>query len=144
MSEDASIPVLKIKVLFNKKPVHDAKTLSELLGDETPEKVELGLMIMGGAASIIPRAEKFKVAEPKPNVDERPETQAERAHDREIEMKDVECTLPSAAIGVHGKDALNTPEFWDDLKGFLTQRLRDERLGVEVAEKFKQNLVGGV
>lgn len=141
VSEDASIPVAKIKVLYGKKPVHDAKTLFELLGDEQPESVELGLMIMGGAASVVPREPK-SVAEPKPNIDERPETQEER--EREIEMKDVEEDLPSAAVGMHGKDALNAPEFWDDLKGFLTQRLKDEKLGHEVADRFKQSLVGGI
>ena len=68
---------MKIKVLFSKKPVGDAKTLSELLGDESPESVELGLMIMGGAGSVVPREPKVP-AEPIPNVDERPETQEER------------------------------------------------------------------
>lgn len=160
VSEDASIPVSKIKILFNKKPVADAKTLGELLGDETPEKVELGLMIMGGAASIVSKAPKA-TGEPKsagapgtdnaptPNIDERPSTATEKAHDREIEMKDAETAdsatnIPSTAIGMHGRDALMTPEFWDDLKGFLVQRLKDEKLGNDIGERFRQNLVGGV
>lgn len=152
VSEDASIPVAKIKVLYGKKPVHDAKTLSELLGDEQPDTVELGLMIMGGAASVVAREPKERNNAgapesgdtPPPNIDERPETSAEKAKERDIDMTDVDSCLPSTAVGVHGKEALNTPEFWDDLKGFLQQRLKDEHLGHEVADRFKQSLVGGV
>lgn len=154
VSEDASIPVAKIKVLYGKKPVHDAKTLQELLGDESPDAVELGLMIMGGAASVIPRKLKEPKAagapgndeEPKMNIDERPEFAPEKAKDREVEMRDAnyDGCLQSTAVGVHGKDAINTPEFWDDLKGFLQQRLRDEHLGHEVCDRFKQSLVGGI
>lgn len=143
VSEDASIPIAKIKVLYGKKPVHDAKTLSELLGDEQPDTVELGLMVMGGAASVVAREPKA-ATEAKPNIDERPETSAEKAKEKDIDMTDVDSCLPSTAVGVHGKEALNTPEFWDDLKGFLQQRLKDEHLGHEVADRFKQSLVGGI
>ena len=153
VSEDASIPVNKIKVLYGKKPVHDAKTLQELLGDESPDAVEMGLLIMGGAASVVPREPKEpKAAEapgtdggPKMNIDERPETSQEKAKDRDTEMRDADdgC-LPSTAVGVHGKEVLNTPEFWDDLKGFLQQRLEDEHLGHGVCDRFKQSLVGGI
>lgn len=144
----------KIKVLYGKKPVGDAKTLQELLGDEQPDQVELGLMIMGGAASVVPREPKEKNSAggpgsgngPKMSIDERLETSDEKAHERDVQMRDAndDGCLPSTAVGVHGKEALITPEFWDDLKGFLQQRLRDEHLGHEVADRFKQSLVGGI
>lgn len=115
-------------------------------------------MIMGGASSILPRSPPSTStprsannpgtdAAPTPNIDERPETEAEKAQDREIEMKDVSInipSIPSTAVGMHGRDALMTPEFWDDLTGFLVQRLKDEKLGNEIGERFRQGLVGGV
>lgn len=108
VSSQASIPVEKIKVLYNKKPVGDAKVVSELVGEDDVG-VEFGLMVIGGAASVVKKAEEVK-----------------------------EEILPSTAVGVHGKDVLQMEEFWTDLTGFLTQRLRDEAEGEKLAGLFRR------
>ncbi|KAI1388375.1 cell-cycle control medial ring component-domain-containing protein [Hypoxylon trugodes] len=41
------------------------------------------------------------------------------------------------AQGQSGEEALGTNEFWDDLKGFLLQRIRDEKKAAEVADTFQ-------
>ncbi|KAK8094367.1 hypothetical protein PG997_001052 [Apiospora hydei] len=38
-------------------------------------------------------------------------------------------TLEFSVMGTSGSDTLESPEFWDDLKGFLLQRIRDEKEG---------------
>lgn len=44
------------------------------------------------------------------------------------------------AQGVSGGDVLAMEEFWDDLKGFLVQRLRDEGEGERVWRVFRRSL----
>src|SRR5271168_2020596 len=51
VSNQASIPIEKIRILHKKKPVGDAKVLKNLVGDEDTS-VEFSVMIMGGAASV--------------------------------------------------------------------------------------------
>ncbi|KAI0831556.1 cell-cycle control medial ring component-domain-containing protein [Hypoxylon sp. FL0890] len=40
------------------------------------------------------------------------------------------------AQGESGGEVLQTKEFWDDLKGFLLQRIRDEKTAGELADTF--------
>ncbi|KAI1104404.1 cell-cycle control medial ring component-domain-containing protein [Jackrogersella minutella] len=42
-----------------------------------------------------------------------------------------------AAQGQSGGEVLETKEFWDDLKGFLLQRIRDEKTAGELADTFQ-------
>jgi len=51
-------------------------------------------------------------------------------------MKQPEEAAP-VAQGLSGSDVLASEEFWGDLKGFLTQRLRDEGEGRKVFTVFK-------
>jgi hypothetical protein len=53
VSSQVRIPFDKIKVLHNKRPVSDSKVLKELIG-ETETAVEFSVMIIGGAAAILP------------------------------------------------------------------------------------------
>lgn len=108
VAQQASIPVEKIKVLHKKKPVGDAKVVRELVGAEDAE-VEFAIMVMGGAASVVRREKEEK--------DER---------------------LPSTAVGASGKEVLQTEQFWADLRGFLTQRLKDEAEGERMAGLFRE------
>ncbi|KAI0116347.1 cell-cycle control medial ring component [Nemania sp. FL0031] len=52
------------------------------------------------------------------------------------------ATKPDAkaevAQGLSGTDVLQTQEFWDDLNGFLLQRIRDEQLATELTNTFQQ------
>ncbi|KAI2783067.1 cell-cycle control medial ring component-domain-containing protein [Daldinia loculata] len=41
------------------------------------------------------------------------------------------------AQGQSGNDVLGTKEFWDDLKGFLLQRIRDEKTAEELTNTFQ-------
>ncbi|KAI1381460.1 cell-cycle control medial ring component-domain-containing protein [Hypoxylon crocopeplum] len=41
------------------------------------------------------------------------------------------------AQGQSGGEVLDTKEFWDDLKGFLLQRIRDEKTAGELADTFQ-------
>jgi hypothetical protein len=52
-SEQTSIPTSKLRLLWNKKPVQDSKTLKDVVGEEYEGvKVELGVMVIGGAAGV--------------------------------------------------------------------------------------------
>ncbi|KPM37201.1 hypothetical protein AK830_g9342 [Neonectria ditissima] len=97
------IPVAKLKLLLNKKPVSDSKILKELLGD-TDTAIEFSVMVIGGAAAIPPE-EPTAAPEAKPT----------------------------------GQAAVETEEFWADLKGFLMQRLKDEAEAEELSALFKSS-----
>ncbi|KXJ86282.1 cell-cycle control medial ring component-domain-containing protein [Microdochium bolleyi] len=102
----------KIKLLYNKKPVADSKILKEILGAEAVEtvtKVEFGIMIMGGAAAL---------------------AAAEAAKNAAAAGGDV-------AQGPSGGEVLETAEFWEDLRGFLLQRVRDEKAASDLADTFQ-------
>ncbi|EKD16331.1 uncharacterized protein L3040_009435 [Drepanopeziza brunnea f. sp. 'multigermtubi'] len=51
LSVETSIPVAKIRLLFNKKPAPDSKVLKDLVGEDE-SKVEFGVMVIGGAAAL--------------------------------------------------------------------------------------------
>jgi len=54
-----------------------------------------------------------------------------------VVKKDINMTDAPVAQGSSGKEALETEEFWDDLKGFLTQRLRDQKEGEALFATFR-------
>lgn len=96
------IPVEKMKLLHNKRPVTDSKILKDLIGDDTSSKsLEFSVMVMGGAAAIPPAEEKVDAAQE---------------------------TSP-----------LDTAIFWSDLKGFLMQRLKDEKQAEDLSKLFKSS-----
>ncbi|KAH7157054.1 cell-cycle control medial ring component-domain-containing protein [Dactylonectria macrodidyma] len=97
------IPVAKMKLLHNKKPVPDSKVLKDLLGD-TETAIEFSVMVIGGAAAISP---------------EEPEA--------------------GPTVTPTGQAALETEEFWDDLKGFLMQRLKDQAQAEDLSTLFKSS-----
>jgi ubiquitin-like protein 4 len=101
VSSQSSIPVDKIRILYKKKPVRDAKVLKDLVGEEETS-VEFSIMVMGGAASIKKEG-------------------------------DAVATAPVA----QGTEILWTDEFWEDLKGFLTQRVKDQGEGQRVYGLFR-------
>ncbi|CAG8983612.1 hypothetical protein HYALB_00004633 [Hymenoscyphus albidus] len=111
LSTEASIPVKALKLLYNKKPVADSKVLKDLLGAEgvkEGQSVEFGVMVIGGAAAIVKK-------------DGEGVTEGEKM---EVEMG-------------HGGDVLKTDAFWEDLRGFLVQRLKDEEEGDRVVKVFR-------
>ena len=106
----------KIRVLYNKKPAGDVKTLKELIGDETlqaGQEIELGVMVMG-----------YK--------------EADVAKTEDTTMRDADGET-SVAQGPSGEEVLGAEEFWADLRGFLLQRIRDEGKAGEVFETFRES-----
>ncbi|WQF81750.1 Putative ubiquitin-like protein 4A [Colletotrichum destructivum] len=99
------IPVDKMKLLYNKKPVADSKVLKDLLTDDQ-SSLEFSVMVIGGAAAI--------KAEPSPV-----------GGGGSGQQEDI------------GEAALDTPEFWDDLKGFLMQRLKHEQKAEELSALWR-------
>jgi hypothetical protein len=109
------VSVEKIKILYKRKPV-TGKTIAELLADE-PEmlaggkEVEFGVMIMGGA----------KVVE------------GGSSGEGDVSA----AAAPKAAVGPSGEEVLRTEAFWDDLQGFLEQRLKDSEEARRLRGVFK-------
>jgi hypothetical protein len=104
VSSQARIPLEKLKVLHNKKPVPDSKVLKDLVEDDD-SSVELSVMVLGGASAVQPDA--------------------------------VGKTATATAQGASGAEVLKTEAFWDDLKGFLLQRLRDEEQSEALYQTFR-------
>jgi hypothetical protein len=123
-STSASIPATKIKILYKKKPVTDSKTVADVIGNEPGQHVEFGVMVMAGAT-----------------VGGTPVTSPPAAAPTEVEkgLADPEQqgggTVP-AAQGPSGKDVVND-DFWEDLRGFVVQRIRDEKEGERLVHVFK-------
>lgn len=124
MATRTGLPIAKVKLLYNKKPVGaDSKVLKDIIGEEVKEgaEFEFGVMILGGGTVIAP-----KVASPSPSVKEEEETQKTKE-----EVKNVVAQGPS------GREVLATEQFWGDLHGFLQQRVKDEAVAAEACEVFR-------
>lgn len=116
----AGIPADKIKVLHKKKPVADSKVLKDLLADEETS-LDLSVMVIGGAAS---------VGSPSPASTPAADATVEAA------ATAAAAAVGSPAQGPSGEAVLQTDEFWTDLRGFLLQRLRDEKIAEDLFGKF--------
>lgn len=125
----------KIKLLLNKKPAADLKTLKDLGVDS--ENVELSVMIMGGGTT----PGTSQVSSP---VVEKSEAAAAVGMASTGDKMDVDKEL-SAAAPVSEKagskpsaeEVLKDAAFWTDLKGFLWQRLQDEAEDEKVLKAFQ-------
>ena len=53
VSQQTRIPVDKMKILLNKRPITDSKVLKDVV-DDKDTRVEFSIMVMGGAAAIQP------------------------------------------------------------------------------------------
>jgi hypothetical protein len=148
----------KIKVLLNKKPAADLKTLKELgvSGD-----VEFSLMILGGGGAtpssgtpkaMSPAVEKADPADSVPvpevpapstgdkmDIDEPASAPAPGPGSEKAQNEAELAPTPKAATGAgpSGPGALNTAEFWNDLQDFLAQRLRDTEEAQRLSKVFK-------
>ena len=105
-AQENPVALDKIKILYRRKPVTGTgKSIAEILADEPDllaggKEVEFGVMIIGGAKTV-----------------EAVETQAE--------PEPQEVSPPKPAVGPSGAEVLRTEAFWDDLQGFMEQRLKD-------------------
>jgi hypothetical protein len=119
VAENTSIPTAKIKLLYNKKPVADTKVLKDLVADGGAPEVEFSVMVLGGAAAVAAAT----TTPATPSSDPGPKSEA---------------ALREDALPASGAAALETPEFWADLKSFLTLRLKDEDAAARAADVFQQ------
>ncbi|RYP59184.1 hypothetical protein DL770_010258 [Monosporascus sp. CRB-9-2] len=114
------IPADRLKLLHKRRPVSDTKVLGDLLGaaGDGEMAVELSVMVMGGGGAATTAMN----------------TAAGGGTDDNTDNKTAEVV---AQGGPSGADVLGTPMFWDDLRGFLLQRVRDEKLAGELSETFE-------
>ncbi|PLB38585.1 uncharacterized protein BDW47DRAFT_24220 [Aspergillus candidus] len=108
------VPLEKIKILYKRKPV-SGKTIAEVVADEPGmlsggKAVEFGVMVMGGAVVV--------------------EKQQEQQ-----EQQQQPSTAEAEAAG--GDEVLGTEAFWDDLQGFLEQRVGDKGEAERLRGLFK-------
>ncbi|KXT01846.1 hypothetical protein AC578_2149 [Pseudocercospora eumusae] len=131
----------KIKLLLNKKPAQDLKTLKDV-GVE--KDVEFSIMIMGGAGGT-PRAQSPAVVEKAPAPAAAPPA-AEAGDKMDVDEKTPAPESEKAAAEAEKMDTsddspesiLKTDGFWSDLQGFLTTRLKDEGQGEKLSKLFRQ------
>ncbi|MCJ1353845.1 MAG: hypothetical protein MMC33_003832 [Icmadophila ericetorum] len=117
------VGVDKIRLLWKKKPCGDSKSLKDLLGDEvgTVREAEFGVMVMGGVPATAAAATAGR---------------SEKKEAEDVVMGGMTEAEP-VAQGLHGKGVLDTEEFWTDLRGFLTQRVRDEGIAERAWAVFR-------
>lgn len=121
-ASQTSIPAVKIKILYNKKPVTDSKTVGEVVGADAGTQVEFGVMVLGGA-----------VASPATSSPvQSPPALAPSEHDKGLGSQ----TAAPAAQGPSGREVVDDV-FWSDLKGFVVQRIRDEKEGERLVTMFR-------
>lgn len=143
-AQQTSLSQDKIKLLLNKKPTADLKTLKDLGVDSD---VEFSVMVMGGGVPT-PRAQSPAVSAPSsalapPPVPAPTESRGDPMDvDNKTGAPDSEAAANEAAeketSANSSAEILKTDEFWTDLKGFLSQRLRDEKEGERLATLFRE------
>lgn len=112
----------KLKILWERKPINDSKLVSEATGSQGG-KVEMGVMYMGAPTNV-----------PQPEASGPPSETAQA-----LKAAETEKPGPDTAQQQHsGHAVLETTEFWDDLQGYLTQRLRDDTVAKEAADLWRR------
>lgn len=122
----------KVKILWERKPVADTKTVREVVGEKLAategEVIEMGVMYMG-APTVTPVGQGTK-------------GQAGAGSEaKEAGGEGTESAVKEAPVaqGKHGEAVLESKEFWDDLQGFVLQRLRDEDVTANVMRGFRES-----
>ncbi|KAI9774796.1 MAG: hypothetical protein M1840_000012 [Geoglossum simile] len=108
ISEKYGIPTEKIRLLLKKKPCPDLKLMKDLVPEGEGE-VEFSIMVMGGVAAVASEHGIGPIAKP--------------------------SEAPTAQ-GTY-EEVLLKSEFWDELKGFLSQRLKDEAGAEKIYAVFR-------
>ena len=103
----------------------DSKTVLEVIGTDAGSEVEFGVMVMGGAVAGGAGTPVTSPPAVAPNEAEKGLTGEQQAD------------ASAAAQGPSGKEVVAGNEFWEDLRGFLVQRIRDEKEGERLAGVFK-------
>lgn len=110
-SEKTSIPIDKIRLLYKKKPCSDQRSIKDLIaGNE--RHVEFSVMVMGGTSAA--------------------------AQDTGEKSGSAEGPQASPSEEARWRELVNTDGFWEDLNGFLLQRLNNEYGAGNVLNMFRK------
>ncbi|EEH38750.1 hypothetical protein PAAG_08477 [Paracoccidioides lutzii Pb01] len=129
-NQSTSVPLDKIKILWNKKPVQ-GQTLTDVLGNDYAAPsgghgIEFGVMVLGGAA-LAPVASKADERIPSKELSEPSPTPAPTPDDQN----------PAQSSQTYAHNVLSTEEFWDDLDTFVTTKLKDPEQVSQVKTIFR-------
>lgn len=118
----------KVKILWERKPVSDSKTVKEVVGEAAAPgaEVEMGVMFMGQPTQAPARGSGE--SSPVPVAEEQGTDRRESVYED-----------ASSAQAGHGEAALESKEFWDELQGFVSQKLHNESLTTKVMQGFRQS-----
>ncbi|PYI30878.1 hypothetical protein BP00DRAFT_371871 [Aspergillus indologenus CBS 114.80] len=127
---DAKPALEKIKILHRKKPVTGHRTLAEMLSEEPAllaggKEVEVAVMVLGGGRVVPAEGEGSGVGV----QEEEEETPAE--------------PVVKPAVGPSGEEVVKTEAFWEDLQGFLEQRVKDAEEARRLRVLFREAWEGG-
>ncbi|OJK04888.1 hypothetical protein ASPACDRAFT_56311 [Aspergillus aculeatus ATCC 16872] len=122
----------KIKILYRKKPVTGNKTLAEMLSEEPAllvggKEVEVAVMVLGGGRVVA-------------------DADAEGEQEGEGKVEDAAAAVESVskpAVGPSGEEVVKTEAFWEDLQGFLEQRIKDAEEARRLRGLFREAWEGG-
>ncbi|KAF2865035.1 cell-cycle control medial ring component [Massariosphaeria phaeospora] len=136
----SSIPTTKLKILYKKKPVADTKTVAEVVGEGAGAAsgegvVEFTVMVIGGGGGGGGGGDAGAVASPPAVVPSEAEKGLGAGTGAGAAEED--AGTASTAQGPSGREVVAGAEFWDDLKGFVLQRIRDEREAERLVKVFK-------
>lgn len=127
LGDPEGLTLEKVKVLWGKKPITGGagKTVKEVLDEagtkEKEKEVEFGVMVIGGAGIAITKAPP---AAPAPLAAPMDGVEMTQSVPSPSTTSAAASTVP--AQGPSGVEVLHSSEFWDDLQGFLEQRLKSE------------------
>ncbi|KAM3513702.1 hypothetical protein MY11210_002611 [Beauveria gryllotalpidicola] len=117
----ARIPADKLKILHNKRPVPDSKILRDVVGEGKTAVVEFSVMVIGGGAAAVLPEESVDVDDDGDDAAAGGEGAAVRRRRR----------------AERGEAAVEQDRFWEDLNGFLMQRVKDKDTAAELTTVFK-------
>jgi ubiquitin-like protein 4 len=121
------VNIEKIKILYNKKPVPASKkTIADAVDDGVGKEIEFGVMVMGGAPDQVKTPAEAARSTDAASVAQQPETANSTPMEGIERVTSPPVSMAAEGSGPSGVEVLKQKEFWDDLQGFLEQRLRDE------------------
>ena len=122
-----SVGTDKIRLLYKKKPCPDSKTLKDVIGDDGPAggEVEFSVMVIGGVQTSAGGESSAATA---PDV-----SSGGTGKEEDTKMEDA-----PVAQGQSGKEVMDSEEFWQDLQGFLVQRIRDQGVAERAFGAFRE------
>ncbi|PYI17466.1 hypothetical protein BO86DRAFT_386398 [Aspergillus japonicus CBS 114.51] len=131
---DAKPALEKIKILHRKKPVTGNRTLAEMLSEEPVllaggKEVEVAVMVLGGGRVVPAEGEGEAEGEGSGVGVKEEETPAE--------------PVVKPAVGPSGEEVVKTEAFWEDLQGFLEQRVKDAEEARRLRGLFREAWEGG-